>query len=1102
MAGDVAAAVVVMCAALDVEYQAIREHLAGPVAEVEERGTLYEVGKLATDHGRWQVVLLLTGRENTPAAVQVERAIAAFGPQVVLFVGVAGGRRGVRIGDVVAGSVIYNYESGLDANDGLRYRIKTLPSSFRLVQQAHAVVREGRWTGRIKPAPPPDPPRASVGPLAAGGKVVAGGLARTARLIEANCNDALGVETEGFGVLHAVHVNQDTDALVIRGISDLLDGKNKTADRTDQPNAARNAAAFALELVHRLKPDGLRIDRARPATGPSGTVTQSGRGLGTSEAEPFRLEDHPLGGDAGLADAGLSSLSALLRAASQIVPFTGRADELVRLRSWREAPGQLSVMLISGPAGQGKTRLAWKFASDSAAEGWAVRHARHGSETPPRAPCAAGVGQRGVGQDGEDLLVVADYAERWPQSDLQRLIQAGRLSGASRARVLLLARPAWYWWKALANPLAKLGASSAELPLGPLADTVAKRHLAFTTARDQFAAVLGSGDVSRLRPVGSLADDAYQLALTLHMAALVAVDAHRRDSAPPEDPGQLSRYLIGREYDHWRAMCDSHSISVLPPVMARLVALATLTQSLPRGAALDLLVLVGLAGNRAGAQALLDDHACCYPVTTGLGRALEPLRPDRLGEDFLADLMPGIDPGGMRGDSWMAAIPRQLLTQPVGPPPGWRPAAMSVLVETARRWEHVRQGYLVPLLIEQPGLALTGGGAVLVKLAGYADIELLKALATVLPEQRHVELDSGIAALTKRLTDYGLAQTTDDSERAKLHDDVADRYSNAGLYREALAATGNAIVIRRRLAHADPARHQPNLANSLGNLGIDLWNLGRSAEALEAMTEAVTIYRQLADAAPDAYQDDLAAEMNNLAGSLLALERYEEALAPATQAAAIFRQRAQAGSGSRHELGTCLRNLSVIRSGLGQHQEALAAAREAAETYRHLARAQPETYEVELAESLRSLGNRLSRLRHDCEALVVAEESVAIARRLTEASPVGQRQNLALALQSLAARLWSNGQRERSLAVSEETLTMYRDLIRDNPRAHEHGLGIVLNSYAEHLVDVSRPHEALPAAEEAADLWRRLAAATPAAAARQLDRATATRDRALAAFGP
>jgi nucleoside phosphorylase/CheY-like chemotaxis protein len=246
-------AVVVLCAALDVEYQAIREHIPEPVSEVAERGSLYEIATVPAEHATWKAILVLTDRDNTPAAVQVERAIATFRPQVVLFVGVAGGRRDARIGDVVAASAIYGYEAGMDTNTGPLARIKTMPSSFWLVQQAHAVVRQKRWMLRIKPAPPAVPPAASVRPLAAGTKVVTGSSSQTARWIDANCGDAQGVEMEGFGVLQAAHASKEVDALVIRGISDLFDEKDKVTDRAAQPAAARNAAAFAIELLLRLK---------------------------------------------------------------------------------------------------------------------------------------------------------------------------------------------------------------------------------------------------------------------------------------------------------------------------------------------------------------------------------------------------------------------------------------------------------------------------------------------------------------------------------------------------------------------------------------------------------------------------------------------------------------------------------------------------------------------------------------------------------------------------------------------------------------------------------------------------------------------------------
>ena len=57
---------------------------------------------------------------------------------------------------------------------------------------------------------------------------------------------------------------------------------------------------------------------------------------------------------------------------------------------------------------------------------------------------------------------------------------------------------------------------------------------------------------------------------------------------------------------------------------------------------------------------------------------------------------------------------------------------------------------------------------------------------------------------------------------------------------------------------ARPRRLPPDLATSLNNLGAMLSGLGRREEALAATGEAVEIYRRLAVARPDAFEPDLA----------------------------------------------------------------------------------------------------------------------------------------------------------------------------------------------------------------------------------------------------
>jgi hypothetical protein len=272
--------------------------------------------------------------------------------------------------------------------------------------------------------------------------------------------------------------------------------------------------------------------------------------------------------------------SRLLAARYQVVDFTGRAEELTRLAGWRDDPNLgVTLRLVHGAGGQGKTRLAAEFAQRSAALGWVVAHGVHRSyDTPPTTELDAGRVMEGRG-----LLVIVDYAERWPVSDLLALAQDRLLRTGVPTRVLLVARPAGEWWDSLAYRLQdRFEMPADEMALAALADTSAARVAVFGSARDRFAGLLGVSDPGRIAPPAHLDEDAFGLVLTVHMAALVAVDAHVRGQVPPADPVALSAYLLRRERDHWVSMFDNGQRVATPPrMMARAVFTATLTRPLP-----------------------------------------------------------------------------------------------------------------------------------------------------------------------------------------------------------------------------------------------------------------------------------------------------------------------------------------------------------------------------------------------------------------------------------------------------------------------------------------------------------------------------------------
>ncbi|MFE9750930.1 hypothetical protein ACFYOT_39005 [Saccharothrix saharensis] len=102
----------------------------------------------------------------------------------------------------------------------------------------------------------------------------------------------------------------------------------------------------------------------------------------------------------------------LLDARQEVVPFRPRAEERV-LAAWLEDPVPLSVQLLHGPGGRGKTRLANHFATSAHAAGWSVAQADDLRTTRPAT----------VAHERPDrLLVVVDYAERWAPDTLVTIV--------------------------------------------------------------------------------------------------------------------------------------------------------------------------------------------------------------------------------------------------------------------------------------------------------------------------------------------------------------------------------------------------------------------------------------------------------------------------------------------------------------------------------------------------------------------------------------------------------------------------------------------------------------------------------------------------------
>lgn len=761
--------------------------------------------------------------------------------------------------------------------------------------------------------------------------------------------------------------------------------------------------------------------------------------------------------------------SRMLDARAEIVTFTGRATELGELIAWRDAAPRFAVRLLHGEGGQGKTRLAAQLATDSERGGWKVVDAVHHTDANPSSGMYQDLridGHRGV-------LLLADYADRWPLSDLKWLFHNTLLWQGVPTRVLLIGRSD-DMWPALCGALDQLRANieSSVLQLPPLPGDGPGRGQMFAAARDSFA-LLYKDEVkapSEIEPPMNLAEIGFGLTLTLHMAALVAVDAAAIGQPSPKDMAGLTTYLLNREQENWRQLHDNavRGLGYETPdvVMARMAFTAILTGSMPRASAA---IILGKLMPGTPADQALSDHAVCYPSDSP-DTVLEPMVPDRLAEDFLALMIPGHTVTGVRQDPWAVQVAGRLLT--MAESGNCAPRAVTFLASSADRWPHVGEVVLYPLLRDTPEIAVEAGSQALTVLARIGDtaadidsslLETLNSIEEILPHGRHVDLDLGMLAVAERLTAFRLARTIDPALRARLLGNLVLRRGNAGLWQPALQAAEEAVRTNRDLSKPGD-RHLSYLATSLDNLSDILSRFERSGEALALAREAVDIRRDLAAADPG-QRSALASALDTLGIRLADSGRDEEALAVAEDVVMICRE-------MNSNLAVPLNNLALYLRAQGRREESLAAMEEAASAFRQLAAEDPDVHLIDLAASANNLGAMLADLgRHD-QAASVFEDGVRRYRQLVVANPVSHRPGLVMALHNLGTVLAEGlGRPLEAIALFEEAIVISRQLAETDPVVHRIGLARALSGLGRLLSQTGQCAEAIAAFDDASGLY-------------------------------
>ena len=243
---------IVIQTALALEQEAVVSKLTN-VSDYEHpiSKTIYKVGNYISDESKLQIVVGRTNQTNVNAAIETERIIQHFNPTYLFFLGVAGGLKDVNVGDIVIGTDVIGYEKGKEKEEFFS-RPQFGFASYEMEQKAVSFANSEKWKSQstiLLDKKFHNEILALPGTIASGEKVVGSIKAPLYLFLKKYCSHALAVEMEGLGFLEACRPYPLIKSLIVRGISDLVDGKEHSDKEGSQPYASKNATEFLFGLI-------------------------------------------------------------------------------------------------------------------------------------------------------------------------------------------------------------------------------------------------------------------------------------------------------------------------------------------------------------------------------------------------------------------------------------------------------------------------------------------------------------------------------------------------------------------------------------------------------------------------------------------------------------------------------------------------------------------------------------------------------------------------------------------------------------------------------------------------------------------------------------
>ena len=788
----------------------------------------------------------------------------------------------------------------------------------------------------------------------------------------------------------------------------------------------------------------------------------------------------------------------MIRTRYGVVPFCSRS-EYRELREWAVGTAKssgrkpdVSVAVLTGAGGTGKTRMAAQLCHDLEVLGWytgfvPAKSAMKNDELTYLAELTT------------ELLIVVDYAEESRQEQVATLLRALR-GRRSPTRIVLTARGIDSWWEDFREDLESDGIQLGQglvKELEPRPDPV----LLYRQAVRGFSKVINGVNPPEVVIPKHAGDTALDIVLRAWLAVVDdsgmqdpqserSVEGGERSvrAANPNARDSLYDRVLRLEFNRWRAFPELWDISL---IHLRRIA-ATLSLLVPDASQVDDVLSRLLEWRDEHLRRSRVAELLSTTLLRSAGDGGASLRPDPVAEHLILSVFGGdpdqVDavlpgdplevPGISEPDASEATVTRALML-------GQQAQNLSQVITRAASQDRESASKLARHILKTcPHL---WSSALEVSLAqGGPFVGALEYLVESGVDLPFEEIENSIPLEHSTLRGVALAAVQHMEERSENYPAerahylrrLANRLSKAGRRNDALEAAQEAIVLYRKLVALYPEMYTSDLAMMLDNLGNRLSEVGRREEGLEAVREAVEQYRLLAAKSPETYASNLASSLNNLAYLLSGVGYRDEAAKIGEEAVSMYRSLvAKSSSNYLPDMAASLDNLAIFLSGAGRQLEALEVVREATGIYRRLEEESPATYASDLMVSLNNLALRLSGVGCRREALEASQEAVGLCRGLAKELPDVYSHLLASLTDNLAVRLSEMGRLREALDVAREAVGAYRSLAKTSKfstATYFPDLALSLNNLAYFLSVLGNHGEAVEIGREAECMYRDL----------------------------